>query len=747
MTPPKSQQTEKIELDDDGNPVAATPAPALTPSSAPSPAPPQSSGNTVQLDDDGNLVETFSDRLRVATNANLPPPPPPSPPTGYAPNGSTSTYDPQAGSFSHVLSTLFDPIGNLAMGAAKGAESTIVNLGSLAHHIPGMSIIAPDRTGAFDSAHQDSDVADALATHGGMQGTGKFLEQVGEFFIPGGIASRGAKATTAALNAGKWMQLAIRAGIEGLSAAGVTAAQGGNPVEAGAGTALISGVLGAPGAILGKTNGVLVNGAEQLLRDTGVEVPLTVAQQTQNVIRSTFERLVRRTAMGGAKLAKFDLEQNAALRSAGEKLVDSLGSAPGEGALAPHEAGRYIQRGIEQMREVAQKEYGAVVDGISSEAGGTKISRERLLTLAAATKDVAAPLKEALKAMPHLGNVDKVRTAIALLGDFMRPVQKTIINSGGGAQEIEVVKRVTFDQARYLRSLLYNLTNKGEITMGEGAIKQFNKALHSAMTGALEDAGREDLAQTFEAASGRFRTARKLFEEGIDRGIVNSNKPELLVDRLLSKGGESDMTFIRQALHSTDTRPVRQALLDRLLQTNTSDDVLLGARLRKVTESIGRGTMNAIFDDAGHLRAIENFVDLADKLAIGKNAGKLTSQMAVPISDQIAAKLVISDAGAGRLGKFVVAQIVSSQLAEMLSNPKVTYTLTKALTANPATAEGRQVMAKLTGYLLSTVSHPQPQQNSTVYPPAKEAGIQQVMKDHHMTRDAAIKALTERGHL
>jgi CHASE3 domain sensor protein len=137
---------------------------------------------------------------------------------------------------------------DFATGAAKGVGSTVYNLGKLAHkYIPGMDIIAPDNAGAFEGAPPA-----ALEAEGGWQSAGKTAEQVGEFFVPG--AAQAGKLGAVANLTGK-AGLAGRMAVEGASAAGVTAAQGGDPLAAG----VVGAAVPAASAVAGKVAPAIMN--------------------------------------------------------------------------------------------------------------------------------------------------------------------------------------------------------------------------------------------------------------------------------------------------------------------------------------------------------------------------------------------------------------------------------------------------------------------------------------------------------
>jgi hypothetical protein len=104
------------------------------------------------------------------------------------------------------------------IGAAKGALETAYNVGTDLLRVP-------------VSEESDALTREALTPSNGLQQAGKTAEQVGEFFLPGAAtAGKLAPLANAARKAGVVGTMAK----EGLSAAGVAAAQGGDPLASGA---------------------------------------------------------------------------------------------------------------------------------------------------------------------------------------------------------------------------------------------------------------------------------------------------------------------------------------------------------------------------------------------------------------------------------------------------------------------------------------------------------------------------------
>src|SRR3982750_471265 len=138
---------------------------------------------------------------------------------------STAKPDAFQQAVNYKTGTVLDAPLGLLQGAAKGAASTGVGIGSLFRKAAGLPALPAD------TLPTDTD------THGGAENIGKFVEQGAEFAIPG---SGVAKAT-------KGAGLLLRAGTQAATAGGIGAAQSGGQLA----PTLTSAVLGAAGPLVG----------------------------------------------------------------------------------------------------------------------------------------------------------------------------------------------------------------------------------------------------------------------------------------------------------------------------------------------------------------------------------------------------------------------------------------------------------------------------------------------------------------
>ncbi|MGV1037938.1 MAG: hypothetical protein ACOYD0_13070 [Candidatus Nanopelagicales bacterium] len=157
---------------------------------------------------------------------------------------------------SHPLATLGDAVVDTVKGAGKSFLNTGSQLGNWAARIgfiPGVTDQMAEERRAKDKA--------LLAPTNTAQKVGGYLEQAGEFVLPGlGAEKVGiglAKALPWAEKAPKLFQVGARAITEGLTGAGVTAAQGGDPLSGG----IVSAALPVAGSVLAPVARVVKNSA------------------------------------------------------------------------------------------------------------------------------------------------------------------------------------------------------------------------------------------------------------------------------------------------------------------------------------------------------------------------------------------------------------------------------------------------------------------------------------------------------
>jgi len=212
--------------------------------------------------------------IRAAKSAQASPPPQPltDPAPTAQPEQNKSWLDK-----AEELHKKFDPasaVGDMLTGQLKGIADTALSVASSGSNIleKGYNATIGKLTGkrAFQGSKfaEDSRNTPAIQPENTAQKIGFGTEKIGEFLIPSGSVSKGAKAAEAALDASKLpaflrgaAKVVAGAGLEGAANAGVTAAQGGSAKDVAENAA-----LGAGGVVAGKALGALGKAVENPLK-------------------------------------------------------------------------------------------------------------------------------------------------------------------------------------------------------------------------------------------------------------------------------------------------------------------------------------------------------------------------------------------------------------------------------------------------------------------------------------------------
>jgi len=385
--------------------------------------------------------------------------------------------------------------------------------------------------------------------------------------------------------------------------------------------------------------GKSLTSAQSLSQEFGV--PLTKGQQAESSFLQRVEGLLRRTLGGGSVFQKFDSKVNTAIQSGVDDIANEISSFNG----TRREVGDFIQKAITSTDQAASAKYGAALDQIS-EAGASDLP----LNLKGDLRETAQKLINEIKLNPDfeqgLSTVQGRQQALNILESFTEPtkiVSRTKMVPGEAPSTIlgengqplmksvmqptqvptEVDKQLTFEEARRLRTQLFALANSGEITIGKGALKQFNGALDQAMQETLTANGRSDLAQSFRNASSNYKSVQDMLEQSTVARLAKSDQPEKIADVLLSKGAESDANTLRQLIGQKNMSTVERALWERLFERvqDKNAGTVVGAALKKEFASLGPEAQEAIWgSDPQRFAKIQRFVDLVGRADLKRGA-------------------------------------------------------------------------------------------------------------------------------
>lgn len=304
-----------------------------------------------------------------------------------------------------VLGTMAD----LGIGAAKGVGDTVATLGSLVHKIPGVSAAVDALYGTPGVSQASFREAERVTTPSNTAQTiGKGVEQIAEVLIPG---SKVAAAT-------RGMRLPARMGAEAVSSAGVSTAQGGDPISAG--------VVGAAVPVIG---GALGSRAATALRESAQKKVAQALGAQKERFKAIAEKrapeILRRGLSGSRQTLLRDATENA--RAAGAAIDDVLKGAGDQvvptqavvDALEDAKRGFMLDRELsipEAMRTGAHRQAGAQ----ATNAGGISVP----IVLDQRPIDQLTKLQDTMRA---LGDAPTVNQLVAV-----RRVWDEVVNQAGG---------------------------------------------------------------------------------------------------------------------------------------------------------------------------------------------------------------------------------------------------------------------------------------------------------------------------
>lgn len=213
-------------------------------------------------------------------------------------------------------------VTNLAIGAVKGAGQTAVNLGKMVQKVPGVTRAVDALYGAPGISSTAMQEADRVLTPANTtQRVGKMGEQAAELILPARAIQRAG--VEAAARYGPQLASTIgetaakllpNAAVQAAGGAGMSAAQGGNPVVG----AVLGGAVPAIGAALDEIPASLREGASKKVMQA-----LGPTKERYKAIAARLVPEIQKRGLGGSREA---LQQQAAdtLSTVGEQLDQAL---------------------------------------------------------------------------------------------------------------------------------------------------------------------------------------------------------------------------------------------------------------------------------------------------------------------------------------------------------------------------------------------------------------------------------------
>lgn len=570
------------------------------------------------------------------------------------------------------LQTILPKDGTVSRGMEKGLTETMSGTSQLAQKgIEKATGQNPSGKGLFGEAPATPAETEAK---GGQEWTGKAVENVMEYMA----GDEALKALTLPEKLQKIAAVAkfmeqhpyvakmIGSSAKNAAISGTQSAAHGNDFSSGAVTGAISGpVAETVGTGLNKLGSSIASKvAGNATADAADEfgVPLSVGQKTASPIAQKVESVLQKVPWAGGKFTQLAGDQNAAIKDAANEIADSIATKSGTSAT---QTGEGIQNAINEAKNTAGKAYADAQQQIS-DAGAAQLP----VPLKGTISDTAQKLLDNIQLPDELSAGIKDVQGRQAAVDVLKNLAKDTAEDG-------TPRSMTWEQARRLKSQLFDLANSGDSNVGTGAIKQMTSALDKSMQDTLVGAGKGDLAQQFQQASNHYRAindaldtsivGRLLKQDPIDVGhfLVNNASPNAL--NTLKQVAPTQMPQIQ--------RGVWEELFNRAL--NNPDGVVAGKVLQKEFQKLGPETASALCNPA-QLQKINRFVDLVGKTGLtgGKNSiGSIAAMSAA--------------AGAGG--------------AEVAANPSTL----KGLLLHAPTAGGVLVGSKMLANLMTSPSGPE----------------------------------------
>lgn len=512
--------------------------------------------------------------------------------------------------------------GTIQKGIEKGGAETLSGTSQLLGK-------AADKLGLRDQSSQGTGILgeaspsdDELEANGTQEEIGKVMENVFEYMtgdealkaltIPQKLEKMAAAAKFIEKN--PWMGKMIRAGITNAGLSGAqTAIHEGDLNSDAVTSGLIGGATGGTleGAGLG-LKGIGNKLASRVANSTTAQaadefgIPLSVGQKSGSPIAQTVETVLQKVPFIN-NFTKLGASQDAAIKSAADDIANSI-SAVKPGSVT--QSGEALQNAISEAKNTAGKAYADAQSAISS----------------AGAADLPVPLKGNISdtAQRMLDNIQLPDELSAGIKDVQgrQAAVDVLQNLAKDTGDDGTPRSMTWEQARRLKSQLFDLSNSGESNVGSGAIKQMTAAIDDSMQKALTDAGKSDLAQQFKQASTNYRAVsdamdtsfikRLASQDPIDVGkfLVNNASPTTL--QTLKTLAPSQLPAVQ--------RGVWEELFNRAL--SNPDGAVAGKVLQKeFNKTIGQETAQALWNP-NQLQKINRFVDLVGKSGLtgGKNS-------------------------------------------------------------------------------------------------------------------------------
>jgi len=355
-------------------------------------------------------------------------------------------------------------------------------------------------------------------------------------------------------------------------------------------------------------------------------VPLTRTQRLQlgAPMGVAVEPVLRRSLFGYPIYRKFDEKVKQRLVTAARDLMNSI---------APVGRG---QRGYGQMLKSAMEQYRIDAGTLYDDALST-IEQAGARQVPVDTQRLAQDAQGLLHQIELTGDYAEVLTrggadaeslnfAIQRLRMLAEP-EKVVpgqfrVTQMGQTVPLTEPKELDWEQARRLRTILFDLSNRGESTIGKGAIKKFNESLNREMGTALDTAGRADLKALFENASTNYREMNKALENQIVAQIIKTDKPGTII-RSLFQGDPESAVDILTRIAPQKREELARAFFQEAWKRSTREGVPVANGFERVWADLPKGAKMRLFGSRTDLLdRVERFAELIDTVGLGPSLAR-----------------------------------------------------------------------------------------------------------------------------
>jgi hypothetical protein len=249
-------------------------------------------------------------------------------------------------------------------------------------------------------------------------------------------------------------------------------------------------------------------------------------------------------------------------------------------------------------------------------------------------------------------------------------------------------RTMTWEQARRLKSQLFDLANSGESNVGKGALKQMTAAIDDSMQKALADSGNSDLANQFRAAANNYRAVNDAMDTSIVKRLMNKDPIE--VGKFLLDNATPNTIKTIKSLAGNQMPQIQRGIFEEMFNRALSnpDGVVAGKVLQKEFQKLGDETAQAVWKPAD-LGKIQRFVDLVGKVGLDGSKGSFGKIIGGAAAGG-AAGAELANPGAIHLLANPKALLIGGStlltgrtLAKLMTSPGGIETVTKALAAAP----------------------------------------------------------------